>query len=199
MKNTKTLKIVAALLMTVILSACGGGGSADSKTAAPVTDADLFSPVDPTNPNSPTTGTVTYYTKTITDAPINGWSTHTVTMKGMCVLYSSKTYCWDDGAILLPSWVNNNFTYGGQRYAFWRMAYSVSNGALAYNCYGGNACSGDAVTAPTLMSSSVLNNVAVAKVNDVFATGTPKTVTCTKTGSTLNCVDFTIDLAQLSL
>lgn len=173
--------ILCFVLYFVTACGSGGGGSAaSSQTTAP----NLTAPSVPAAP--PATVSLTYYSVTKTVAPIGSWPAKTYTATGSCVIYNAKTYCWDDGTktVTIPG-------VGSYTYSYWDQSMV---GAALVSCSGG--CGADPLTAPTVLSVVVETNLTLTAVNSVFSSGTSKAVTCTLTGTDLDCVDFVIDIDQ---
>lgn len=136
---------------------------------------------------------LTYYTLSRTSAPQAGWATKTYTATGHCVVYVTKTYCWDDGVKTL-AWVDFSGThYGPFCYTYWNMSqdavgWSKANGGLAQ----------DLMPTPRLISSALSTNIGAANITAMFA-GAATQVQCTESATAVNCGSFTIDLTQAAL
>lgn len=181
---------LAAFVVMATFLACSNVGCIDNGGSSPAQSrvADPISDETPTVPTPTPTATIqlTYYALTMTEAPVNGWPTRTYTATGSCVVYLTKTYCWDDGIKTLH-WVYNNSEYGPYRYTYWRR--TASNGS----CHGG--CTTDLFLTPRFISVT-LNNTLSANISAVFSSGVAKTVSCVESSTTVSCGDFVIDLTQ---
>lgn len=186
--------------MLLTLSGCqsggGGGGSASAGVAASPdapTPAASPSPTPTPTPSASITGqpvTVTYYSKTSTTAPVNGWPLKTVTMTGHCMIYASRTYCWDSGLTTLAQWNSNSNWYGPYSYTYF--GYGDTG-----HCSGG--CTGDPISTPSHLSQQLINNIPAQTINDIFNLGTGATLNCTDDGSTVDCGAFQIDLNRADI
>lgn len=192
------LKIMALLLIATYFTACAGGsggGAADAIAEDPsnAIPSDLY--LAPVDPNAPvlSTSSLTYYKLSKTVAPVNGWITKTYTATGSCVVYLTKTYCWDDGVKTLQ-WTSNNNTYGPYTYTYFGMKGNASSWGL---CNG--VCTSDLMPLPRVISTTLQNNIGAAVINNVFTNGVAVPVTCTETDGQLNCIDFVINLNQAPL
>lgn len=175
-------KILMVLSLSVLMVACeeGGGGS-----AVPV--ARIIPVLDPTSPNvtlpldpGQTRNTsVTVYSLSKTEAPVNGWSAKTYTATGYCFTYMTKTYCADDGIKTIDFTVNN-FRYGPYTYTFWGV--DQNNGP----CYGG--CASDGLTTPKETTVAVDQTI----VSQIFSSGLSQTINCQESDTNLDCGAFSI-------
>lgn len=175
-----------------MLTACGGSGGSDSSPAfAPNPDQPAIQQPPPNPGNQQPvqqTQDVTYYSKSLTEAPVAGWPTHTYTATGNCAQVNSKTYCWDDGVKTLPTWSFNSNFFGGGTYSYFSvMVNPIGGGPL--NCHGG--CGTDFVSSATVVDQS-LNGVIGVTVTDVLTHGGPSTVTCNVIGNDLDCGSFAL-------
>jgi hypothetical protein len=208
-KNIKLINQVSVMSLGLLIVACGKIDPISSDTnsllsASTTVAASISQPapsVDaPTNntvSSDPITGiALTYYSKTMTEAPVSGWIYKTYTATGSCVIYLSKTYCWDDGMKTID-FTANQFHYGPYTYTYWGMGLK-STGSPWGPCYGG--CEADLLAQPTIMTNPIL--IALPNpsgVTEMFFQGTSTQVTCTESNGLLNCGDFTIDLNQGAL
>lgn len=197
--NSNTVKIFALLLIAITFTACAQGGGSGGTTAGKIETpteaipADLLAPVADPNATVIATPSLTYYKLSKTVAPVNGWITKTYTATGSCVVYLTKTYCWDDGVKTLQ-WTSNNITYGPYTYTYFGMGGTASN----WGPCSGN-CGSDLMPAPRVISATLQNNIGAAVINNVFTNGAAVNVSCTETAGQLNCVDFVINLNQAPL
>jgi len=198
MKNAVyTLSII---VLALGLTACGSGGGSGSTSAdvAPIDPINaipsdlLLAPLDPSAPVD-ATASLTYYARSKTTSPINGWVTKTVTTTAYCVEYQTKTYCWDDGVKTL-TWKSGNYTYGPFTYTYFGLQGTAQNYS---HCFGG--CGSDLMPLPRVISATLQNAIGAAIINDVFTNGTPHAVNCTESQGQLNCIDFVINLNQAPL
>lgn len=176
------------LILAFSMVACKGGGGAGAATdSAKQPIAAPEEPVVPVDPGGPTPEavTLTTYTLALTEAPVNGWPLKTYTATGTCTQYQAKTYCWDDGMQVID-FTSGGFRYGPYTYTFFRLQSGPAN------CYG--ACVDDALVEPTLIEGDVEAAINVATVANVLANGAPETANCTKTGNTIDCGDFQIEV-----
>lgn len=196
--NSK-LKILTNLVMfsfvVMILSACGGGSSGGSTSvgASPVDNIVPPDQGDTGNQNpeptqqEPQTYDLTYYAKSFTEAPVNGWINKQYTATGYCAQVSSKTYCWDDGVKTLD-WTSQNVHYGPLKYTYFSIMTNVT-GSGPLSCHGG--CANDYFITPTLITQQ-LNTMIGATISDVLNHGDQGQVTCTINGSDLVCGSVTL-------
>lgn len=204
------LTLLNAATMTACLAGIAGCGQAPLGLTLDVTTTESGSPrattatsgptlPDPANDPSLDPGAtiipLTYYTLSATRAPVNGWSTRTYTATGHCVVYLTKTYCWDDGKKTL-TWTSNNFTYGPYYYSYWNMSqpnvgtWGLTDGTLQT----------DLMPVPRLVTPTFITRLGgAAPINTMLSSGVPTQVSCTETNGILDCVDFTIDLNQAPL
>lgn len=209
MKTTKTLTTFLALMTFVACGKAPVGSVAlvlnadtvkaqpqDAEPSAPVAPQADAAPVSVAAPASPSVTTVTgsYFTKTKSEAPITGWSTKTYTAQGSCLVYQSKTYCWDDGLKVLQ-WTSGGHTYGPYGYTYFGVG-TIANGSQTFQ--GQGALVSDLAVSPRVITASMESNMLVSS-STVLTTGAPTSVTCTDDGSTLNCGTFSIDLNQSPL
>lgn len=191
-----TAKVLALVVLALYFTACAGGGGSDAGIADKIVDAtpsDLIAPIVNSNDPVIATPSLTYYKISKTVAPVNGWITKTYTATGACVVYLTKTYCWDDGMKTLQ-WVSNNHTYGPYTYTYFGMQGSAASWGP---CSGG--CTSDLLPAPRVISATLENNIGSAVINNVFTNGVATNVTCTEQSGQLNCIDFVINLNQAPL
>lgn len=190
-------KLMMALSMLGLAGCAGsGGGSGATAVGAPATALPgLMAPAQPGLPSVPPDNAslifqVTYYSKSFTEAPINGWPTKTYTAIGNCVSYYSKTYCWDDGikTVTIPA-------VGNYYYDYWGMGW-ITQPTNWGPCHGG--CITDLMPQPRFISAALLANITIAKINVIFA-GTAKVNNCSQSANVLTCDDFSIDLSQTTL
>lgn len=181
---------ILILLSLLGLAGCGASGGADSKIASQIPVVTTPTTGGTTTTTLPSSIPLTYYQASQTRTNVGG-TTKSFTAIGSCVIYLSNTYCWDNG---MQSVTQSGITL---TYNFWGVTY---NGSIYSNCYGG--CVADVLTAPTLVDTHVTNLMATYALetpSQVLSTGTAHSVTCSLNGTTLNCVDFTIDLSQIAL
>ncbi len=202
MPRTFKLMMLLLLAMTILnLVACGGGAGNGGSTSASPAPTNPTSPVTPIvpivgpNPTPAPNGSValTYYTLSKTVAPVNGWPTKQYTAMAACVQFENNTFCWDDGIKTLQ-WTSNNNNYGPYTYDYWGVTTTAQGWGL---CNGG--CVTDFMIQPIYMSQSLVNNITLAKITQVFTQGTPKQVSCTESNNILDCVDFAINMNQSPL
>ncbi len=164
----------------VLLTAC----QVPNVSTAPDTNTEIADPVaktpstpDPVEPDpvTPSTVSLTYYTLSKTEAPVNGWPTKMITTVASCVIYLTQTYCWDDG-LKSMTWVSQGHTYGPYTYTYWD---NEGNGP----CTGG--CTQDNYAEPTLATG-----LTPSEVNKVFNLGVAHPVECDETDTGLTCGDF---------
>lgn len=180
------MKNIFTLLTVLSMAACNGGGGGATETAKLPNIEQPGAPDQPADPgNPPENVTLTTYTLSLTEAPVNGWVNKTYTATGTCTQYNAKTYCWDDGVQIID-FTSNNFRYGPYTYTFFRLQSGPAN------CYG--ACVDDLLVQPTLIEGNVEAAINVATVSNVLANGTPETANCTKTGNTIDCGDFSVEV-----
>lgn len=180
----KNLILIVGLLGLV---GCGKAGT----TGAVAFNANV--PAQGGGSQAPQSIPLTYYTESTTQFPISGSPTLSYTALGSCVVYLGTTYCWDDGIQSITQVISHNTftTY----YTYW--------GADDFNgnfniCNGG--CKLDPMASqPSVITQGVALNVGNSKINAMLTMGTPHAVNCTLSGSTLNCVDFVINLNQTAL
>lgn len=176
-------------IMALTLSACQQAVEAPATLRADTAGPAAEAPADSGSDQSqPTTVQLTYFRRVKSDAPISGWITHTYTAVGSCVVYLTKTYCWDDGLQTLQSWSANSNHYGPFAYTYFGLGGTPS----AYGpCAGG--CSSDLLSSPRHIGVTLAANIPAQEITDIFNLGTPVAVTCTETDDALSCGDFTID------
>ena len=197
-------------MTAIFLAGCGGGGSsptapqkapetivetpdepaAETPEEAPETPVEEpgqeLIPAEPVviTPNVGQMQTLTVYALSKTEAPVNGWITKKYTATGYCMVYQTKTYCWDDG-IKIIDFTSNGFRYGPFKYTFWGLGNTGP-------CYGG--CVSDRLLEPTEMTREILDNTTgQTGVDLVFSTGTARTIDCEETRTRLNCGTFGLD------
>ena len=194
------MKKILILSVLALITGCGaesglpgipeaGAASAGEGNAAPTLSAPNLGS-GPEAPEPPVTVPLTVYSKTRTEAPINGWVNKTYTATGYCTERLGNTYCWDDGMKTLD-WTYNHFHYGPYTYSYFGVNQQT-NGGLGY-AHGG--MDEDALAEPTLMTIQITNIMAAGGVSPhvVLTTGTQSVVLCTEeeTGE-LTCPGFTI-------
>lgn len=192
------MKVSALVLIALYFTACapgGGSGGVAAKIDSPTeaVPSDLLAPVADPNATVIATPSLTYYKLSKTVAPVNGWITKKYTATGSCVVYLTKTYCWDDGVKTLQ-WTSNNVTYGPFTYTY----FGMQGTAASWGPCNGN-CGSDLMPAPRVISATLENNIGAAVINNVFTNGAAVNVNCTETSGQLNCVDFVINLNQSPL
>lgn len=178
----RALNVICFISYILYLSACGssGGAAADAQAAPTPTPG-----ITPPPSSGGTTVAATYYTK-VQNATVNhAGSTYAITMTGHCVSYASNDYCWDDGWQTIPA-------FAGFETNFW--GFCELAGVIG-QCSGGGST--DPVTAPTLWTAT-FSGVAfpLHSPAEIYASGVATPVTCTISGSLVDCVDFQIDVAQ---
>lgn len=171
----------------ILLSGCGAKGSSSDAGAATDPKTPALQPIGNLSPpGSPAPISLTYYTLVVNET----LDSYSITVTGHCVVYTAVTYCWDDGWQKTP--------VAGVETDFWGLC---SHGGVIGECSGGAWV--DPVTTPTIWDSYfTVGNANIPtplhQPSDVFA-GVPTTVSCTLSGSTLDCLDFSIDTAQVPL
>lgn len=192
------------ILMVIGIVGCGTAPPAELtvgpivSTPSQVGDTPKPAPADPVTPDVVVnTVSVTYHTLSKTVAPIAGWPLKTYTATGNCVVYQSKTYCWDDDLQIMPSWTSSGFTHGPYYYTYWSLGYDTLN---RLNICGGSTpanggCAADVMVSPRTVAGNVASNIPSASINAVLA-GPATHVTCTETNGVLDCGTFQIDLNQ---
>ncbi len=145
----------------------------------------------PSIPSGPSTFSLTVYSITKTVAPQPLFITKTYTATGYCLVYESKTYCWDDGmkTVTLPSFGNFYYSY-----------FNMSKNVVGFSHSNGGMQS-DLMTVPTVITpgGGLAINMGAGDVNLVLNTGTPSTATCLDTNGIVDCGSFTIDTKQVPL
>lgn len=192
------LKKIALVALTLGLVACeapkDGGVAADSAPAKPSVQVDGGASGGDSSSSGggqtqSSTVSITYHSLTKTFAPVNGFSFKTIQMTGSCVIFSAKTYCWDDGlkTIQFSSGGNN---YGPYKYSYWGL------GANHGPCWGG--CTSDSMTEGSYVDGSLQANLNSSQantgnsVNEVFNLGTTTQVDCDETSDKLTCGSLVI-------
>lgn len=185
------MKNLILILSTILLTACGaGGGGSETASVDPGVDPGIVNPPPQNNnppPQGPQTQQVTYYTKSVTEAPIGGWPTKTYTVNGYCTQVNSKTFCWDDGVKTLQ-WTSGGVPFGPYTYTYFGVQVNPINGN-PLSCHGG--CADDYVANPTVVTP-ILNGVIGATVTDVLTHGSANTMTCTVNAPDLVCGGITL-------
>lgn len=168
------------------LTACGkSGGGADTPAQSPSNPAAPV--IAPTQPGGPTAIPLAYSTLVKTATVSQGGHSYSITMIGHCIVYLSQDYCWDDG------W--QTVAAIGYETDFWQLC--DLNGVVG-QCSGGG--SSDPVTMPHLWSAmAAYLPLPPYQPADVYTQGISTQVSCTVTGSIVDCVDFQIDTANASL
>lgn len=183
----KTVYKFKVIILMLFLSACGGsgGGSSDAKATNPSQPAIL--PGTGGGGTAPTTFPGTYFTLVKNANVTQGGHTYPITMTGHCANYGAQDYCWDDGWQSIPA-----ISYETD---FWQLC---SLGGVVGQCSGGGST--DPVTTPHLWSSMATKLVTPPfQPSDVYTQGIQTSVTCTLTGTVVDCVDFQIDTSNASL
>jgi hypothetical protein len=198
-KDEKKLSLIIYVSLLFIATACtaGGGGAGSTSKLVPIdpqaTPTATPQP-DPTatpqpTPTPPQAVTLTYYTKTVSGHEVIGGVSHPFTVVGYCADYNSITYCWDTG-VIIPTGLTLN-----DGISFWGIGYL--GGALS-RCSGGTCV--DAVTQPADASQSVFAGImSFATPAQVLSTGIASQVSCTVSGTIVDCGLFQIDTAQAAL
>lgn len=178
------MNILVYTVASFILSACGGSGGGGGDVSRVVTPGPGI-----VSPPAPTTETLTYYTLVENLSVTVGGVSHAVTVTGHCVEYQTNDYCWDDG-YQIPTGLTSS-----HEQSFWGLC---DNAGTVLMCSGGATT--DPVTTPYLWSSMVgFMPTPLHQASDVYTSGIPTNVTCTDTGSVIDCVDFQIDTANATL
>jgi hypothetical protein len=207
------LNALNTLALVICVSGCGQAPSAtesaDIASANPNQAIPISQPVsDPTSSPTPSASpsptsspiAVTVYTKSTTVAPVNGFPGDFVTLTGSCVVYSGNTYCWDNGVQSITTTVSHLTTTS--YYFFWTIGQMSVNGSLNI-CWG--ACPYDIMSVPTLIDTTLTNNIqssfavdheAQSTPSAVISSGTQTHVSCTENNGLLDCGTFTIDTTQ---
>lgn len=213
----KTIFATFLILVLCSTSGCigdsGSGSSASPAIVAAPSDGSggTSDPTDPSGGGSGQSGngsdpeqnqtsvSLTYYSLSVTEAPVSGWSLKTVTMTGSCATYQTKTYCWDDGMKTLASWTFGGQTMGPFNYTYWGLMTNASASDGYSLCFGG--CSADYLTTGRDVSQNAVgtniqseSNDTGNTVNEVFSQGVQSTATCTEANGVLNCGSFSINL-----
>ena len=166
----KTLIVYTTILL--LCSACSGGGG------GPSTQANLVP-----NGGSQQQQTLNYFTVSTTETPHVGTNNFQITITGSCVIYNSNTYCWDNGAQEVPQQIINHVTEGPWCYEYWISGNGCGALPMGY------------LPQPTLAQPfGLTSNMTSTAIQTIFQTGVQTQVSCTLSGSVLDCVDFTIDL-----
>lgn len=175
--------VIVCVTLNLYITACGGGGggsAADSKVTQPSTPA-----IQPGG-STPSTFSGTYYTLVKNASVTQAGHTYSITMTGHCANYGGLDYCWDDGWQKVPA-INYETD-------FWQLC--DLSGTVG-QCSGGGST--DPVTTPHLWSSMAAKLVTPPfQPSDVYA-GTATAVTCSLTGTVVDCGDFQIDTSNVSL
>ncbi len=186
------MKTILILISALMFTACsGGGGGSNSASEAPRIvqpgsgDQGNGNPV--TDP--PEAVSITYYKRSRTDAPINGWINKTYTAVGSCLQYELKTYCWDDG-IQTIDFTANQFHYGPYTYNYWNLQ-RAPNGNYQ-SCSGG--CLNSYMQSPTMITQTLLQAIPQQNITQILSTGTAVQVVCTKQNQVLSCGSFSVNL-----
>lgn len=207
-------KYIPSLLLGFFLVGCQSGGSADQASVelkpslpdSPQTVQPIASPqaspiaapsVTPaTTPSAtPQAISVTVYTASKSEAPVNGWVTKVYTAQGRCTIYQSRTYCWDDGLKVLAWNDLHGNHFGPYGYTYFGVG-TIAVNQTTFNGHG--ALISDLMTAPTLIHQGLETSMLIPSAT-VLATGAQTTETCTENGGTLTCTNFSIDLNQAPL
>jgi hypothetical protein len=201
------MKLILLALISLSMTACndGGGASAVPAAAAPNVIAPVTpvpSVIDPTPTPSPTpsaqSASVTVYSITQTKAPLQPYPSKTITVTGSCLVYLTKTYCFDDGLKTIsagPGFNPANWTTYG--YTFWGVG-QAGGMANSQTCWGG--CVTDSMSQPTEVTVDQSNLMQTQEIetgvtmSDVFSSGTAAQVNCTDDGTTLDCGTFQVTL-----
>lgn len=177
----------------IFLSACSGGGQSASPASVGGFTPAVIKPIAPpeavVSVPEENKVSVIYYSVTKTVAPISGWPTKALTYTGSCMIYLSKTYCWDDGVKTIPSWRSNNYTYEAESFDFWGVAGTDSTWGP---CSGG--CLGNLMVQPREIASSLALNISAEQVKEVFNLGTSNEVSCVESDAGLDCGTFKVTL-----
>lgn len=200
------MRIIMSALLGLMLTGCESGGGSSGAASAPASDGTAVPITPPAAPvasqgsqSSAVAVQVTYHSLTRTTAPVQGWQSKTITMTGSCLVYLTKTYCWDDGVKTLQ-WSSNNSFYGPFTYTYWGLN---QNGQGMGICFGG--CPSDLMSAPRLISNAVGTNITQSSldtgntVNDVFNLGVSHQLQCSEDNGVLDCGTFSVSLAQVAL
>lgn len=185
----KTSSILVYVCYIIYLTGCGsGGGGADAKASSPSSPAPgIVQPTPGGGGSTPQTASATYYTLVKNANVTQGGHTYPITMTGHCVNYGSQDFCWDDGWQSIPA-----ISYETD---FWGLC---SLGGVVGQCSGGGST--DPATTPKLWSSMLTHLVTpIFTATDVYTQGIATPVTCTITGTIVDCVDFQIDTTNASL
>ena len=185
---------ILMLTSLVALTACGQAPSAlsqivQAKAGSPAPQASGVAPQASPMPSAAASPfPLTYFAATAILAPQAEWPTKTYTAVGYCIIYLSKTYCWDDG--MHKTTIPN---FDGQ-YSYFNMnwdgrMYALANGGME----------SDFMTEPKIIAGGVAINIKPGIVNLVLTTGTAHEVLCSIEVSILDCKDFQIDLNQAVL
>lgn len=198
----RTTILALALLTLQACDSSGGGGSASVAPSVPTAQAPsqqnpalatTSGPAPASVQSNVQTIDVTYFSLAKTETSGNGeFFKSPITMTGFCMVYLSKTYCWDDGLKTVPSYTQNNNTYAALSFTYWGLG-----GPNVGPCSGG--CASDPLTAPTHVGVVLSANIQASSINEVFNLGTSTQVTCTEAGSVLDCGTFKLDTAKADL
>jgi hypothetical protein len=186
-------KFLTAILVTLVISACGHQPGAPSISSTPdtapsVTPAPLVTTNTPVTPVTPTTAVFTYYSRTQTVAPFLSESGNKYTATGNCGVYNGTPYCWDDGVKTTLS----AFT-GTKHWSYFNI--SVSGGVVTSTF--GTLVADFMVASPTRVDGPVGAMLAVGAYNAVVNSGTPTDVTCNiLSNGNLDCGSFVVDVNQ---
>lgn len=214
------LNLINTISILVCLSGCGGAIAVPNDAPAETETAQVNPGVSPTpvttaNPipapanlvlpvvdaASPSNIALTYYTVTNSVAPVTGFPSKTIAMKGSCVVYLTKTYCWDNGVQEIDTTVSHLTSQ------FYYTFFSIGSVNQSFGeCYGG--CHYDLMSQPTYVDTRVTNTInqsvnvdheAQATPATVLSTGVATSVNCAAANGVLNCTDFAIDTNQVAL
>lgn len=139
------------------------------------------------------TVSVTVYTHTRTEAPVNGWVNKTYAATGYCAVYADETYCWDDGVKTLD-WTFNNFRYGPYTYTYWNMSRETAGFS-----HSGGALQADLMPVPRLVNTTLALNLEPGQLDEMVTVGTQTTVQCVDADHLLTCPNFQVALDQAPL
>lgn len=175
----KTMYVFLALAI-MTLAACNETGSAEKAVPAIGNISIPDAGPDQAEPDSEAM-TVTYYSLSRSEAPVNGWINKTYTATGYCAEIQAQTFCWSDGQKVLQ-WVSNNVQYGPLYYNYWGL--STSNNK-PQTCHGG--CADDYMKAPVFVTNLLLQTLPAADVQKVFDQGTEHQMSCTLSNGNVTC------------
>lgn len=183
------MRYLLLVYTALVLSACSSGGGGASAGVAAAAPAPALVLPGGGGGSGPTVVSVTYYALAENLTVTIGGVDHAATVTGFCFSYETNDYCWDDG------WQIPVGLTSSHEQSFWGLA--DDNGTIIMGSGGTDT---DPVTTPKLYSSMVgymLTPLHVA--NDVYTGGSPTTLSCTVTGTLIDCVDFQIDTANAAL